>query len=221
MDSMFKKIIFTVSLLIILNSIALGELKVASIFCDHMVIQQKCSAPIWGWDLPDEKITIQPSWQTEAVSAVTDSTGSWKAEIKTPSAGGPYTIKIKGKKEITISDVLVGEVWVCSGQSNMEVSIGWLGSERSKMDIAESDNNQIRVFDVKDKFSLFEEKDCTPSWNPWMTCTPNNIQWFSAVGYYFGKKLQHELNVPIGLISTHWGGTPAESWMDADALKKF
>ncbi|MEN6385013.1 MAG: sialate O-acetylesterase [Phycisphaerales bacterium] len=218
---MLKKISFIVLSLIILNSIAYSEVKVASIFCDHMVIQQNSNAPIWGWAMPDEKITISPSWQSQSVTAVTDSNGSWKAEIKTPVAGGPYNIKVKGSSEVNISDVLAGEVWICSGQSNMEVSIGWLGTERSKMDIAQSDNNQIRVFDVKDKFSLFEEKDCTPSWKPWMTCTPDNIQWFSAVGYYFGKRLNDELNVPIGLISTHWGGTPAESWMDVNAIKKF
>ncbi|OHB55687.1 MAG: hypothetical protein A2Y12_12455 [Planctomycetes bacterium GWF2_42_9] len=218
---MLKKIIFASLSIVFLSSSVYSDVKVASIFANQMVLQQKSNAPIWGWALPGEKITIQPSWQKVSVSATTDDKGNWKAEIETPSAGGPYTIKIKGKNEITLSDVLIGEVWVCSGQSNMEVSIGWLGTERSRRDLAQANNNQIRIFDVKDRFSLFEEKDCTPEWTPWRSVTPNDVQWFSAVGYYFGKRLQEELNVPIGLISTHWGGTPAESWMDMEALKNF
>jgi sialate O-acetylesterase len=219
---MLKKIIFrSLSAVILFSSAVHSDVKLASLFCDGMVIQQNCDAPIWGWAMPDEKITIQPGWLQSSVTTTTDKDGNWKTTIPTPAAGGPYTIKVKGKNEIVISDVLVGEVWVCSGQSNMEVSMGWLGTKRSKRDIAQAKNTNIRIIGVKYKYSLFEEKDCGLSWNSWLPATSQNVQWFSAVGYYFGKRLQEELNVPIGLIATHWGGTPAESWMDLNTIKKF
>ncbi|OQA02646.1 MAG: hypothetical protein BWY69_00949 [Planctomycetes bacterium ADurb.Bin401] len=186
-----------------------------------MVLQQKSNVPIWGWSLPNEQITILPSWQQQGTSLIADSNGNWKTEISTPEAGGPYTIIIKGHKELKISDVLIGEVWICSGQSNMEVPMGWLGTERSRKDIAQADNQQIRMFDVKDRYSIFEENDCLGSWNTWVPATSENVQWFSAVGYYFGKRLQEELDIPIGLISSHWGGTEAECWMDLESVKKF
>lgn len=197
------------------------DVKPASIFCDHMVLQQKSNVPIWGWALPQEKITIFPDWQQQETSIIADANGNWKAEISTPQAGGPYTITIKGHNEIKISDVLIGEVWVCSGQSNMEVPMGWLETERSRKDIARANNDKIRIFDIKDRYSIFEENDCIGQWDKWRSATSDNIQWFSAVGYYFGKRLQEELNVPIGLISSHWGGTEAECWMDIDAIKNF
>ena len=198
-----------------------SNVKPAAIFCDHMVLQQKSNVPIWGWALPGEKITVQPGWQQDGVSVTADKQGNWKVEIRTPGAGGPYTIRISGQNEIILSDVLIGEVWVCAGQSNMEVSLGWLGTERSKKDIERANNLQIRIFDMKDRFSIYEEKDCIGQWDTWRPATSDNIRWFSAVGYYFGKRLQEDLNVPIGLISSHWGGTAAECWMDLDTIKKF
>ena len=216
--SISESCFFIITLLV---SSAYSNIKPAAVFCDHMVLQQKSNVPIWGWSSPDEKITVQPNWLQENASVTADKQGNWKLEIKTPQAGGPYTIKISGQNEIILSDVLIGEVWVCSGQSNMEVSLDWLGTEISKKDIKEANNQQIRIYDIKDRFSFYEEKDFTGSWNTWLPATSDNIRWFSAVGYYFGKRLQEELNVPIGLISSHWGGTPAESWMDIDTIKKF
>ncbi|MFA5292979.1 MAG: sialate O-acetylesterase [Phycisphaerae bacterium] len=208
-------------IIILLVSSAYSDIKPAAIFCDHMVLQQKSDAPIWGWSSPGEKITVQASWLKDSVSAVADKHGSWKLEIRTPDAGGPYNIKISGQNEIILSDVLIGEVWLCSGQSNMVIPLDWLGTEKSKKDIEEANNPQIRIFDIKDRFSIYEEKDCIGSWNAWLPATSDNIKLFSAVGYYFGERLQEELNVPIGLISSHWGGTAAESWMDLDTIKKF
>jgi len=219
MKNLISKSLLLVTTL--LASTVFSDVKLAAIFCDHMVLQQNSNAPIWGWAAPQEKITIQPSWPQESISVTADSQGNWKTELKTPTAGGPYTIKINGQNEIVLADVLIGEVWLCSGQSNMEVSIGWLGTSRSKKDIKQSTNSQIRIFDVKNNFSIYEQKDFTAEWTPWRSVTPDNIQWFSAVGYYFGKKLNQELNIPIGLITSHWGGTPAESWMDANTINQF
>jgi len=175
---MLKKIIFaSLSAVVILTSTVYSNVKVAALFCDHMVLQQKSDAPIWGWALPNEQITIQPGWTQETATATTDNNGSWKTTIKTPTAGGPYTIKIKGSNEIIISDVLIGEVWICSGQSNMEASIGWLGTKRSKSDIAQAKNTNIRIIGVKYKYSLFEEKDCDLSWNTWLPATSEQVKW--------------------------------------------
>lgn len=200
---------------------AYSDVRLAALFCNGVVFQQKSDAPIWGWASPGEKITINASWQKDEISTTANEKGDWKTILKTPQAGGPYIIKVKGQNEIILSDVLIGEVWFCSGQSNMEASIGWLGTDRTKKDIAEANNPLIRIFDIKDKYSAYEEKECTGEWSPWRLTTPDNIQWFSAVGYYFGKRLQENLNVPIGLISSHWGGTPAESWTDLNSLKRF
>ncbi len=217
---MLKKVIINLLSLLIFVSVVNGETKVSSLFCDHMVLQQKSVCPIWGWAMPNEKITITPSWQ-QSITTITDSNGSWQAQMTTPSAGGPYTIKIKGSREIVISDVLIGEVWLCSGQSNMDMTMNNLNTERSRNDIAQANNNQIRIFDVSNRYSLFEEKDFIPQWTPWRTACSENIGSFSAVAYYFGKRLQEELNVPVGLVLTSLGGTPAESWMDLETIKKF
>ncbi|HBR20675.1 MAG TPA: hypothetical protein DD726_10765 [Phycisphaerales bacterium] len=201
--------------------VAYSDVKLAVLFCNGVVLQQKSDAPIWGWASPGEQITINVDWQAGEFAAVADEKGDWKVILKTPQAGGPYTIKVKGQNEIILSDVLIGEVWFCSGQSNMEVPLGWLGTERSKKDTAEANNPLIRVFDIKNKYSALEEKQCTGEWDSWRPVTPDNVQWFSAVGYYFGKRLQENLNVPVGLVSSHWGGTPAESWTDFDSIKRF
>lgn len=212
---------FVLGMAIMFAPAAYSDVRLSALFCNGVVLQQKSDAPIWGWASPGEKITINASWQKEEISTAANEKGDWKAILKTPQAGGPYIIKVKGQNEIVLSDVLIGEVWFCSGQSNMEVSIGWLGTDRSKKDIAEANNPLIRIFDIKDKYSAYEEKECAGEWSPWRTVTPDNIQWFSAVGYYFGKRLQENLNVPIGLISSHWGGTPAESWTDLNSVKRF
>ncbi len=185
-----------------------AQLRLPAVFSDHMVVQQQSEIPIWGWAGPGEELTIIPSWNTsEPVTAKTPSSGNWKAWVHTPAAGGPYSITIKGNSEVTIQDVLVGEVWLCSGQSNMEW--GMNASTDGKQDMASSLNQQIRLFRVIRSSANYPQ---VRGEGVWQICSPESVKGFSAVGYYFGKKINGELKVPVGLISSAWGGTPAEAW---------
>lgn len=199
----------------------LAQVKLPAIFCNSMVLQQKSDAPIWGWADPGEQIQIQASWLKNSISEQADNHGKWKTTLQTPSAGGHYSIIIKGQNEIILSDVLIGEVWICSGQSNMEVSLEWLGDEINKKEIEQANNPLIRIFDINNNYAASEQQDCQGSWPTWRPVNSETVKSFSAVGYYFGKNLQKELNVPIGLISSNWGGTPAEGWIDLDTIRKF
>jgi sialate O-acetylesterase len=194
-------------------------LRLPSILSDNMLLQQKTDAAIWGKANPGQKITITPSWGTEA-TAKAGKDGKWSVNIPTPEAGGPYTIVISAADStITIGNILVGEVWVCSGQSNMEMPIqGWppkdtiMGSAKT---IASAILPNIRLFNVTKKTSGEPLDDCTGKWE---ICNPETVRPFSATGFFFGKKLYEKLNVPVGLIETAWGGTPSESWTSADVL---
>lgn len=184
-----------------------------AIFADHMVLQQQSDAPIWGWAGPGSEVIIAPSWPGDEVKVKVSNMGFWKSSIKTPTAGGPYTIKITGTGELTLSDVMIGEVWICSGQSNMEWSMN--ASIDGKAEVPNANNANIRLFQSKKMGAEFPQEKGEGEWK---TTTPEHVQWFSAVGYFFGKKLQQELNVPIGLINVSWGGTPADVWIPEEAV---
>ncbi len=194
-------------------------LRLPSILSDNMLLQQKTDAAIWGKANPGQKITLTPSWGQEvAVNSGRD--GRWSVKIATPEAGGPYTIVVHAvDSTITIGNILVGEVWVCSGQSNMEMPIqGWPPRDtimHSVKTIANAALPNIRLFTVTRKVSADPMDDCTGKWE---VCNPETVRPFSATGFFFGKKLYEKLNVPVGLIETAWGGTPSESWTSADVL---
>ncbi len=202
------------------NSIIHAAVKLPAIFGDHMVLQQKSSVAVWGWADPGEKITVKGSWQWFSGKSVkADKDGVWKVYLKTPKAGRTVSLKVKGSdNEIVLKDVLVGEVWICSGQSNMQSTMARFKTDRSKTDIEKADSPGIRLFTVKSVFSTTPKEDVEGTWE---TCTPKSVVNFSAVGYYFGKNLQEELNVPIGLISTNWGGTKAEAWTSRETIQQF
>jgi sialate O-acetylesterase len=198
-----------------------SELKLSVIFADGMVLQQKSEAAIWGNAAPGSKISIEASWGAAAsIEAKEDS--SWQANIETPEAGGPYELTIKNSDStLVLKDVLIGEVWLCSGQSNMEMPLeGWPPNadiDNSAKEIAEANYPEIRMFTVQRKYAFEPQKNMVGQWE---TCTPENAKKFSATAYFFGKKLHKELNVPIGLIHSSWGGTPSESWTKAEDLSK-
>ena len=202
------------------NSIIHAAVKLPAIFGDHMVLQQKSSVAVWGWADPGEKVTVKGSWQWFLGKSVkADKDGVWKVYLKTPKAGRTVSLKVKGSdNEIVLKDVLVGEVWICSGQSNMQSTMARFKTDRSKTDIEKADSPGIRLFTVKSVFSTTPKEDVEGTWE---TCTPKSVVNFSAVGYYFGKNLQEELNVPIGLISTNWGGTKAEAWTSRETIQQF
>jgi sialate O-acetylesterase len=193
-----------------------ADVKLPAVFGDGMVLQQRSSVPVWGWADPGEKVTVKGSWQWFGASATADQNGAWRVRINTPRAGGPQTLKIQGNNEIILKDILFGEVWVCSGQSNMEYTLEMLNTDEHRKAAAEADYPQIRLFNVTRVFNAKPQTDCQ---GQWQVCTPETAKRFSAVGYYFGRELHQKLKVPIGLINASWGGTPAEAWTSAEALR--
>lgn len=212
---MIKKnsLVVLITILFFINA-AWGNIRLPSVIISHMVLQQQSTATLWGWADPAEKIFVSTSWSNTIDSVIATGDANWKIKIKTPIAGGPYTITLKGRSTIVLEDIMIGEVWVCSGQSNME----WSSHQNLKQIIDElpnSSNNNIRLFHVPKTTSLHKQDDLEGEWK---VCSPESLKGFSAVGYFFGKKLQHDLNVPIGLVNASWGGTPAEVWTPADEI---
>lgn len=186
---------------------ASANVRLPAVIGSHMVLQQSTDAQLWGWCEPQEKITIKPSWDTATYLATGSSGGRWKINIKTPKAGGPYSISIKANNSIELDDVLIGEVWLCSGQSNMEMNVGW-GLPYQK-EVSEATNQKIRFFQIPRTTAQYPQDDVKAAW---VVCTPDEMKKFSAVGYFFGKEVTEKLGVPVGLINASWGGTPAETW---------
>jgi sialate O-acetylesterase len=192
-----------------------AQLRLPAILSSGMVLQQYDSVYLWGWANPDEPVTIKTSWNNQDYKLKGLNTGKWKIKISTPAAGGPYIITVKGWGEpIVLSDVLIGEVWVCSGQSNMEWSYN-NGEKDIPKELATCYNKGIRFFHIPRSSSDYPQEDVHAQWK---VCDSNSLKSFSAVGYFFGKKLNSELNIPIGLINASWGGTSAESWTPAEVI---
>lgn len=200
------------------SSMAPADVRLPAIFGEGMVLQQNASVCIWGWAEPGEKVEVKGSWMNSGKSTKADKNGDWSVKIRTVEAGGPYTLTIKGNNEMVLKDVLLGEVWICSGQSNMEYTMSMLRSEAINADLTKADNPQMRLFTVTKAISAKPLDDVD---GQWQVCSPSTAANFSATAYYFGRKLQDELKVPIGLISTNWGGTKAEVWMSKQACMKF
>lgn len=201
-----------------------AEVKLPAIFSDGMVIQRESRANIWGWADPGEKIEIRADWGAEA-DAVADSDGNWKAVLRTPSAGGPFQISVNG---IAIKDILSGEVWLCSGQSNMSCNMLFFTkkakeveyqplADRIKAEIGSAQDPLLRQIEVPHKVSPFEELNDFRG--NWISCAPGRTEKFTATGYYFGRELRRRLDVPVGLIKSAWGGTMLQPWIPAWAYE--
>ena len=198
-----------------------SNLKLPSLIGDNMLLQQKTTAKIWGKANPGSKISVSASWKSDG-QAIANKDGKWLVNITTPEAGGPYTLSVSaGDTAITIKNVLIGEVWFCSGQSNMEMPVaGWPPVDtimHSAVTILSASIPEIRLFNVEKKISGDPLDDCT---GRWVESTPSTVLPFSATAYFFGKKLHNELHVPVGLIESAWGGTPSESWTSSESLQK-
>jgi sialate O-acetylesterase len=192
------------------------------LFGNGMVLQQGIKCPVWGKAAPDEEVRVTFKGDGDAVEekATADKDGKWRVDLPAQKAGGPYTLSIEGKNKIALKDVYVGEVWVCSGQSNMEWPLS--ASAGAKEAITASKNPKIRLFTVNHKVvdKPVETVDVLPGMRGvWLECGPGSVGGFSAVAYFFGKHLQEKRNVPIGLIHTSWGGTVAEAWTPREALE--
>ena len=193
-----------------------ANIRLPAVIASNMVLQQQSTINLWGWSAPGEKILITTSWSTITDSTIASGDAKWNIAVKTPAAGGPYSITFKGNNTIVLNNVLIGEVWVCSGQSNMEWS-GLNGLPQIDTELPNSANTNIRFFHIPKTTALTPQDDCAATWTE---CKPETLKSFSAVAYFFGKQLQQKLNVPIGLINTSWGGTAAEVWTPEELVEK-
>ncbi|HMG90473.1 MAG TPA: sialate O-acetylesterase, partial [Chryseolinea sp.] len=207
--------VISILLFILVSSIVRAQLRMPAIYGDHMVIQKSATVPIWGWATASQQVTIKVSWDTTTIRTKAENTTFWKAALQSPPAGGPHTITIKaGEETKVIADVLSGEVWLCSGQSNMEWSMAATGDGKEIM--GNVNDATIRLFDIPNSSS---DQLQTRGEGSWKVCNAENVKGFSAVGYFFGKKINQDLNVPVGLINASWGGTPAEVWLPREKVE--
>jgi sialate O-acetylesterase len=196
----------------LLLSPASAEVKLPAVFAPHMVLQQELPVPVWGWADDGEKVTVTLGEQ--AKTTVTDSSGKWSVELDPLKAGGPHTLIVEGENRIAIEDVLVGEVWLCSGQSNMAMTVS--RSANFEQEQAAADHPGIRMFTVARHAAVEPQDDCQGDWK---VCTPDTVGGFSATAYFFGRRLHKELDVPVGLINSSWGGTPVQAWTSVPVQK--
>jgi hypothetical protein len=199
------KKIFTLTSLWMIALAACAEVRLPQIFSDHMVLQQDASVPIWGWADPGEKVTVSIAGQTETTTA--DAAGQWRVKLKKLSGAEPLTLIVSGKNKIVIQDVLIGEVWLASGQSNMQLSVN--GANDAGRERAEAKFPQIRMFTVGRHPATTPQTDCE---GKWVVCSPETVGNFSAVGYFFAREIHQKVQLPVGVIHSSWGGTPIETW---------
>jgi sialate O-acetylesterase len=217
--SNFILMLFVVMTVSVTN--VLAEVKLPAIFCDNMVLQQQTEVAIWGKADRNSSVKVTTSWNGKSYSTKASAEGTWKIKVSTPKAGGPYEITISDGKMLKLKNVLIGEVWVCSGQSNMEMPMKGFKNQPilgSSDAVALSANPNIRLFTVKKATSIEPLDDFSGDWK---TCIPENVYEFSATAYYFGRMLNKALDVPIGLINTSWGGTRIEPWISEMGCKNF
>ena len=211
---MLRKI-FVLAVAVLVACVCAADVKLPNIIGNNMVLQQKSKVKIWGWADAGEKIEVRPLWQKSSVQTVADKDGKWLVKIETPKAGGPFAIAIKANNEIILQNVMVGEVWVCSGQSNMQMSVRV--SANAEEEIANAKYPAIRLFGVPNVIAGEPADNCG---GEWQVCSADTVGGFSAAGYFFGRELFKNLNVPVGLINSSWGGTPAEAWTSDEYMKK-
>jgi len=210
----FKPLVFGVFFLMFFTGITEANVKLPYIFTDNMVLQRDVKVPVWGWAAKGE--TVKITFSNKKYTAKPGADGKWVIYLDPLPAGGPYEMVIKGKNEIILKNILMGEVWVCSGQSNMEMPLaGWGNIKNHEKEISDANYPNIRLFTVVKKIGAKPVAELEPA--EWKVCSPATIPEFSATGYFFGRNLNKELNVPIGLINTSWGGTIAETWISAGA----
>ena len=193
------------------GQVARGDVKLPAIFGSHMVLQRDQKDRIWGWAEPGESVTLKIAGQEKATKA--GANGAWQVELDPMTAGGPHTVTIQGKNIIRLADVLIGEVWICSGQSNMRWSLA--ASKDADLEIIAANYPKIRLISIPNRGTQEPQTDFGGKWEP---CRPDKAAGFSAVGYLFGRRLHQSLDVPVGLINNAWGGSACEAWIRRDLL---
>lgn len=213
---------FMVSIIFFVSLSLHAQIRLPAIISDNMILQQHSTVALWGWAKAGEKITISPGWTTKSTQVKTGDDGKWMAHVATTEHGGPYTIRFKGSNLIEVKNVLLGEVWLASGQSNMEFFIGKMpnpsynGVINHDEVMADANHPDIRTIDVPNKVSDEPLSDFIAEWKP---CTATTVDTFSAVAYFFARAINKTTGYPVGIINATWGGTPAESWTNKEVLQ--
>lgn len=204
------------SLLYIFMALSLkANIRLPNILSSNMVLQQQSKTKLWGWAAPGEKIKIRCSWDNSFIETSADGNARWEVDVHTSKAGGPYTITFQGYNRIQLENILIGEVWLCGGQSNMEYSYNQ-GISSIRDEFKQLSKLKIRFFNIPKTTSRTPQDNVEGQWT---VCDTLSIKAFSAVGYYFARYLNEDLNVPVGVISSNWGGTPAETWTPVDLVE--
>jgi len=211
MQAVRYRVLFCLSMALAFGT-ACADVRLPSLFSDHAVLQQGVAVPVWGWAEPGEDVTVTVAGQTKTVKAGAD--GAWRVTLGALKPGATLTLIVKGKNTLTVQDVLVGEVWLGSGQSNMAMTVN-RSKDYEKEQAMAAAFPQIRMFTVERVVGKTPQTACK---GQWVVCASNTVGAFSATAYFFGRDLHQKLQVPVGLINSSWGGTPVEAWTSADAL---
>jgi sialate O-acetylesterase len=215
-------LLVTLSGFLCLSITAEANIKLPALIGDNMVLEQQSEIILWGWADKGELVNVKPSWSGKEIKTIAGDDGKWQVKVKTLKAGGPYVISFTGNNSIEVRNVLLGEVWLASGQSNMEFYMdkgeGWrTGVINYQEEIAKANNENVRMIDVPNTVADTPRDNFVGQWE---VCSPATVGNFSAVAYYFAVKVQQETGFPVGIISATWGGTPAESWTRKEVLEK-
>jgi sialate O-acetylesterase len=211
------KTVYCILSLLIIYHFAFSQVKLPLLISDNMVLQRDTPVKIWGWAAPDEKVTLK--LKNKIYETVAGKEGNWMIKLSPMNTGGPYTIEIKATNQIEIKNILIGDVWICSGQSNMELTMKRARPIYEDV-IAQSENPSIRYFDVPDRYNFNQPQTDLESGN-WIAANPDNILHFSAVAYFFANALYKKNKIPVGLINASLGGSPIQAWISEEALKSF
>lgn len=215
-----RNILFFSAIACLLATAAQATITLPSVFSDNMVLQQKTEAAIWGKTTGDRPVMLLTSWNKKKYSVLPDMYGRWKINVSTPAFGGPYTISMTDGEELTLKNVMIGEVWVCSGQSNMEMPLaGWGKINDYEKEIAAADYPDIRLLQVVQTTANKPQEEVAVANGGWQPCSPATVAGFSSTAYFFAREIYKHKKIPIGLIHTSWGGTIAEAWTSATTLK--
>jgi len=199
--------------LALLASKGAADVTLPTMFSDHMVVQCSAEIPVWGWADPGEEVTVRLGKGTQTSTA--DPNGKWRVSLDALPAGGPHRLQVTGKNTIEIRDVLAGEVWLCSGQSNMAMTVSRCANFAEEQSAATC--SSIRMFTVNRATAATPQERCEGTWQ---VCSPETVGGFSGTAYFFGRTLQQELGIPVGLVNSSWGGTPVQAWTCVNAQKK-
>jgi sialate O-acetylesterase len=218
----FATNIFTALALLLTILTAKAKVTLPSFFTDNMVLKQKSVVPFWGTAKADAQIKVTSSWDTKSYTAKADAKGNWSVNLTTPAYGGPYTITINDGDNLTLNNILIGEVWLCSGQSNMEMPLdGWGKINNYEQEIKNANYPEIRLLQAEHVYSATPQNDLKVQHGGWQVCSPKTISDFSSAAYFFAKKIYDEKHIPIGLLHSSWGGTVIEAWISKGAITQI